>query len=250
MEENRRTKTSTVERHGTKYGGFYYPSDLPGLDSNSVVYCVGAGEDITHDVILAKKLGCKVFIFDPTPRAIKHVEHVKKVFAGEEEPVDSSTYGGGDPSYWKILLDNKVDPSKIELFHYGLYTKNSIIKFFKPTNNNHVSHSVVPGMRGNVNSQNYIFVAVKELRTIMRELGHDHIDLLKIDIEGCECDVIQKMLEDDIKPKYISVDFDLGWHGDCIRDRQRCESTIRSLKEAGYVLIHSDMSDFSFMLAA
>ena len=37
---------------GTEYGGFYYPTQLPELNENSVIYCVGAGEDITHDVIL------------------------------------------------------------------------------------------------------------------------------------------------------------------------------------------------------
>ena len=46
---------NNIVRFGTKYGGFYYPNNLPKLTENSIIYCVGAGEDITHDVILSFK---------------------------------------------------------------------------------------------------------------------------------------------------------------------------------------------------
>ena len=54
-------------------------------------------------------------------------------------------------------------------------------------------------------SEDYIMVPVKSLNTIMTELNHDKIDLLKIDIEGCECDVINKMLDDNIYISKISI---------------------------------------------
>ena len=38
-----------MKRFGTDYGGFYYPENLNGLDKNSIIYCIGAGEDISHD---------------------------------------------------------------------------------------------------------------------------------------------------------------------------------------------------------
>ena len=66
-----------MKRFGTEYGGFYYPENLDGLDSNSIIYCVGAGEDISHDIVLAKKLDSKVYIIDPTPRAIEHLIMLK-----------------------------------------------------------------------------------------------------------------------------------------------------------------------------
>ena len=50
-----------LKRFGTEYGGFYYPENLDGLNSNSIIYCVGAGEDITHDIEIAHKLDSKVF---------------------------------------------------------------------------------------------------------------------------------------------------------------------------------------------
>ena len=42
-------------------------------------------------------------------------------------------------------------------------------------------------------SEKYINVNVKKLRSIMNEYGHNNIDLLKMNIEGSECDVIEDM---------------------------------------------------------
>ena len=43
----------------------------------------------------------------------------------------------------------------------------------------------------------------------MENLGHTHIDILKIDIEGSEIVVLNKMLDDQIYPKYLCIEFDL-----------------------------------------
>ena len=58
-------------------------------------------------------------------------------------------------------------------------------------NKNYVSCSVLPIER----SSDYNNVPVKTINTIMKELKHNHIDLLKIDIENIECDVLEKMLK-------------------------------------------------------
>ena len=39
-----------LHRFGTEYAGFYYPENLRGLSCDSIIYCVGAGEDISHDI--------------------------------------------------------------------------------------------------------------------------------------------------------------------------------------------------------
>ena len=75
----------------------------------------------------------------------------------------------------------------------------------------------------------------------MKELNHTHIDLLKIDIENIECDVLEKMLSDNIYPTYLSVDFDLLLH-----NKSRCKEIILQLFNNGYKLIKSSATDFSF----
>ena len=226
-----------IVRFGTEYGGFYYPKDLPKLNQNSIIYCVGAGEDITHDVILSHKTKSPVYIFDPTPRAIKHVKYVKDVLDDKEIPVDDKRYGGGDPNYWKLILSHKVKGNNLILCEYGLSTKDETVPFYLPLNKDYISCSVLPLGRSN----EYINVPVKTMKTIMKELNHNHIDLLKIDIENIECDVLDQMLKDKIYPTYLSVDFDLIHH-----NIKRCEEVIKKLLDNGYEVISRYGQDFSF----
>ncbi len=75
----------------------------------------------------------------------------------------------------------------------------------------------------------------------MKELNHNHIDLLKIDIENIECDVLEKMINDKIYPTYLSVDFDLWKH-----NRERCIEIIKKLSNNGYQIIKQSGQDISF----
>ena len=222
---------------GTEYGGFYYPTQLPELNENSVIYCVGAGEDITHDVILSYKLNCPVHIFDPTPRAIEHVKYVKDVLENKQKPIDSKRYGGGDPNYWKIILSHKAKGDNINLHEYGLNTTDGETSFYLPENKEYVSCSISSIGRSN----DTIKIEAKTINTIMKELNHTHIDLLKIDIENIECDVIEKLICDKIYPTYLSVDFDLMRH-----NQYRCKEIILKLFENDYKLIKATGQDFSF----
>lgn len=54
-----------------------------------------------------------------------------------------------------------------------------------------------------------IQVASKSLTTVMGELGHNHIDLLKLDIEGSEYSLLESMLgkENPILPTQVLVEF-------------------------------------------
>ena len=232
-----------MRKFGTEYAGFYYPASLHTLTSDSILYCVGVGEDISHDVELARALDARVYLFDPTPRAIAHASLVRSVMDDPSKAVHSPSFGGGDVRYWETILKNRIDPDRIVLTPCGVYSKNAMMRFYKPTNPSYVSCSVVPGMKSSVSEYD---VPVKTLRTLMTELHHDRIDLLKLDVEGAECDVIDSMLSDAIYPHFLAVDFDLGWHGEHIRDMDRCASTIRKLGTHGYRLIRSDGSNYSF----
>ena len=232
-----------MKRFGTTYGGFYYPENLDGLNESSIIYCIGAGEDISHDIMIANKLNSNVYIIDPTPRAIEHYNHVKDVYEGNVNPIFSNKIGGGEPyKYWTLMLENKINTNKIIYKEYGVGVEEGIHKFYLPSNEEHVSCSLVEGMKG----KKYINVNVKKLKSIMNDLGHNKIDLLKMDIEGSECDVIENMLEDKIYPKYLAIDFDLGFHGENIKDIDKCNKTIKKLIENDYEIISQNYSDFTF----
>jgi hypothetical protein len=159
---------------------FLLPASLYPLTSDSVLYCVGVGEDVSHDVELARALGGRVYLFDPTPRAIAHANLVRAVMDDPSKVAHSHSFGGGDCRYWDGILKNRVDPDRIVFTPIGVYSKNAVMSFYQPTNAAHVSCSVVPGMKSSVSPYE---VQVKTLRTLMTELHHDRIDLLKLDIE-------------------------------------------------------------------
>jgi hypothetical protein len=58
-------------------------------------------------------------------------------------------------------------------------------------------------------SNNYDIVNVDTLKNIMHKNNHNSIDFLKLDIEGAEINVLNNMLDDNIFPKYLCVEFDL-----------------------------------------
>lgn len=186
---------------GTKYGGWVVPTDL--LNNKSICYCAGCGEDISFDTRLIDEFGCDVYAFDPTPRAIKYVENVTNK----------------NPNY--------------HFYAFGLWDKADTLKFFAPKNSKHVSHSLLNLQK----TQEHIFVKVKRLANIIKDLGHSKIDLLKIDIEGAEYKVIESIIEDDIDIKIICVEYDECSNPLDAGYKQRIRKSVARLIEHNYSLV-------------
>ena len=229
---------------GTNYGGFKLPEEAREyINKESVVYCVGVGEDMSFDVSLSYETGCTVNMFDPTPRAIEHAKLIKSFMdnVDENRPNDSKRFGGGDKNYLNYLAKHRVQSDNLKMYDYGLYVKDCKKKFYEPENKDHVSHSL---LEKNM-SKNYIVVDLKTLKTVMNELGHDHIDLLKLDIEGVECDVLLQMFEEEVFPKYVCVDFD------SIRKKlipkERIEQCMNAFKTQGYEIFDNNNLDITFV---
>lgn len=53
----------SIQLYGTEYGGFYLPKKLD-LNEESIIYCVGAGEDISFDIKICSQTNANVYIFD------------------------------------------------------------------------------------------------------------------------------------------------------------------------------------------
>jgi len=233
-----------IKRFGTKYGGYYYPKKLPGLNQKSIIYSVGVGEDISHDIELLSELNCTYVLIDPTPRAATHMNEIRDYYQFNTKSnisIDklSNFSCNISPEYKKILQNYTIELSKITFLELAIGVKNDIMKFYKPQNQNYVSHSLVEGMKSN----EFINVNVRNLRTIMNKLSHDRIDLLKIDVEGMEHQIIDYILTEKIFPMYLSVDFD--------KAREKAanaefEKTLHNLKIHGYKIISNIDYDISF----
>jgi FkbM family methyltransferase len=166
-----RRRGVSKEFHGTRYGGWTIcPLDL---NSETVIYSFGIGEDISFDLSVIQKFDAQVFAFDPTPKSIE----------------------------W---LKTQTLPPNFHWFDFGLADYDGIAKFFPPKNPEHISHSIVDRK---IHSVVPIEIRVCRLETIMRTLQHSSIDILKMDIEGAEYAVIDDMLSSHIIPKQLLVEF-------------------------------------------
>lgn len=189
-----------METLGTKYGGWDIPIDC-NLNQNSLIYSGGVGEDMSFDLKLQNKYNCNIILIDPTQRAIEHYEEVKKFYN-----TDKFTFTGNiQKDYIENIKDLKPNFDKFTYIDLGLHNMKDTLKFYKQTNINNVSQSLIPNMFG----QDYNTVNVDSIKNIMTQLGHDKIDLLKLDIEGSEVLVLEQMLDDKIFPKYLCIEFDL-----------------------------------------
>lgn len=197
-------------RLGSEYGGWSIQPTA--LSCDSVVYSFGIGEDITFDVALIETYGITVHAFDPTPRSLD----------------------------W---LASQQIPEMFLTHAYGISGQDGDACFFPPVNQSHVSVSVVP--RGNENAQGMI-LPVRRLHTIMAGLGHDHIDLLKLDIEGAEYEVIPDILRSGVDVRQLLVEFH---HRFPEFGLDKTRKMLRLLKAYGFRLFSVSVAgeEFSFL---
>ena len=218
-----------MQRFGTKYGGWNLP-ELINLDTNSIIYSAGVGEDISFDILIQEKYKSHIILIDPTERAYKHFDEMKQFYVTGKP----NFTGDIQPDYLRVIGNSKPDFSKFSYVKKGLWSKSGVLKFYKPLNEKYVSHTLIENMY----SAKYDNVEVDSLKNIMIALGHDHIDVLKIDIEGSEIEVVNQMLEDKIFPKYVCIEFDLKLKN--VDYNNETNGLIIRLKEAGYALKHNE----------
>lgn len=179
----------------TSVAGWQVPT--LGMGPDAICYCAGVGENVDVELSLIGRWGVRVFAFDPTPRAIAYV---------------------------KTLA---VDPARFQFQPIGVWSEDVTLRFYAPDNPAWVSHSIVEDDR---QGRNYFEAPCRRLSHIMKDLGHTHIDLLKMNIEGAEYEVLRGMMEDQIKPRSLCLTFE-GGHA--LRDAQ---IWTRKLDDYGYDL--------------
>ena len=94
-----------------------------------------------------------------------------------------------------------------------------------------------PGIEiGAHTARHAILAPVHRLTTIMERLGHDHIDLLKMDIEGAEYGVIADLLSCNIRVNQLLVEFHHRWPEVGVN---KTKHAIRQLNERGHWIFNT-----------
>lgn len=222
------------EKLGTHYGGWYVPVSL--LNSSSTCYCGGAGEDISFEIEIIKRFNCNVYTVDPTPRAKQHYDILQQnTNRGAKTFIDNDRH---------LAYDCAVSTLQhLHFYAYGLWNENTRMRFYVPQNSAHVSHSIVNLQK----TKSYFEAECRTIGSLMQELNHETITLLKLDIEGAEYHVIDSLLTDAIYPAVLCVEFDEGHSpqdGDYL---QRIRKSISKLKQAGYLATYIDAWNVTFV---
>jgi FkbM family methyltransferase len=223
-----------ITKYGTEYGGWFLPKEIF-LNEDSVIYSAGAGEDISFDIILSSRFNSNIILIDPTKRAYDHYIECYNFYKSNKAFSQRIK-----TDYSKILLSEKPNFSKITFLKVGLWHESGQLKFYKQNNPHNVSQTLIESMFGN----EFEIVPVQNLKSIMNANKHSCIDLLKIDIEGAEVNVLNNILEENIFPKYICVEFDL-----LIKKIDKTETLklIQRMKSYGYNLIHPEADNALFI---
>jgi FkbM family methyltransferase len=186
---------------GTEYGSQTVCTSV--LNPGAIVYSFGVGEDASFDLELIRQFGCEVYAFDPTPRSIAWVAA-------------------------------SIRDAHFHFRPIGIAANEGSAKVGRPANPAHVSH-YKPANGPTEEADRWAEFPVKPYDTIRRELGHDRVDIIKLDIEGFEFEVIPDLLRSEVLPGQLLVDFHHGLYGYTDSDAGRA---IRAMHRAGFVLFH------------
>lgn len=166
------------------------------LHTGSIVYSVGIGTDISFDNALIDQFGLEVHAFDPTPRSRE----------------------------WLQMQD--LSP-RFRFHPWGLADRDGTASFVAPASEKHVSYSIADSPASGTSVELPVF----RLKTIMKRLDHDHVDVLKIDIEGAELDVIPDILSSGVRVRQLLAEFH---HRGDRQLMQRTERTVQLLAKHGF----------------
>lgn len=228
---------------GNEYGGKRF-FDFKELYGAKIISC-GLGEDASFDVEFAAKYNSKVIIVDPTPSAILHYNYIIEcIRLGSEK-----FYQNHRVESIKEYDLSGISEDQLLLEKFALWTTVSKLNFFAPKNPNHVSYSLTNFQNNYSLSTEYEHIEVDSITLQMLIDKHElsELQLLKIDIEGAEVEVLKNMMENEIYPIQIAVEFD-GFNVPSKKAHSDYSEVDALLRANGYLCYDFDgLADFLYV---
>jgi FkbM family methyltransferase len=203
-------RLSPLERCGD---WVYCPTAVP---PRPRVYSFGVEEDLGIDRRFAERYAADVFVFDPTPNTVEWV------------------------------ADKRL-PDNIHFFPVGVAGKDGRVSFYPRVNRKgDVSRTMYTTVPAAGSEQHHVEVDMKTLRTIMKDLGHERIDVLKMDVEGAEYEVIDEIVNMPHPPKQIMLEFHHRFRS---IGNQRTIDAVEKLNTKGYRIFYISATgrEYSFI---
>jgi len=185
------------------YRNYCVPEQL--VKNSKKVLSFGVGGDAHFEkLICIDNNQLDVRMYDPTPKTIQHLGDI--------------LYRGGWHIYKDLPDGNKLSreivKNNLTFKPYAYAPVNGKMKFYykaqEDTNSADdigTSFSLVNTFEG---PKSYIEVECKNIKTVMNELGWDHIDILKTDVEGLWYDVGKEIKDIDVKYWVAEMELNVG----------------------------------------
>jgi FkbM family methyltransferase len=192
------------------YGGRHTVTE--GLDKNSVIYSFGIGTNVSWDLELIKRFGCKIYAYDPNPIAAHFIKQSNLPDNFIFKPVGLASYDGVQYFYGR---KGKVSTSTVKRI----------------------------GERASL--------PVRRLQTLMQENGHAAIDVLKIDIEGSEFFILPAITSLPVRQILVEIHTHFYRHGlkglRRLWGKYLTARALRALKRSGFTLKKQDNEEDTFL---
>ncbi|MFM1594390.1 MAG: FkbM family methyltransferase [Woeseiaceae bacterium] len=171
------------------------------LGNDAIVYSLGVGDSIEFDLKIIDYYKALVFAFDPTPYAIE----------------------------W---LNKQIIPERLKFYPWAVSGKDGEFSMTQRVNHKgHKSEIMWTELLPHEHSDKIITVPSLTISSIMKELSHQKIDLMKVDVEGTEYEIIDHLIQYNIKPKQLLVEFH---HRFETKNKTMTKKAIQDLQEIGY----------------
>ncbi len=153
-----------------------YMLDASKLDKNSIIYSFGVGTSISFEEEIVKLLNCNVYCYDPTSMAVNWIKN------------------------------HNYNQDKIHFSPIGVWNKDGKVKFYaQVTDDLNISGGSITNL---FKDEKFDYLECKKIKSIISENKHNHINLLKLDIEGAAFEVIEDIIKDEIFPDQIIAEFE------------------------------------------
>lgn len=192
-----------VKLHNTSFGDWGLP--LSYLDKGDVIYSYGICDDIAFELALIELKQINVFAFDPTPYSID--------WLNKQELPDSF-----------VFTPLACAASDGQFFLYPLINKNG-----------KKSESMYSFHMQEEDRDDGVLVEALTVKSTTKQMAHDSVDLLKMDVEGAEYGVIEGLLNTELRPKLIMLEFHHRFKG---IGKEKTIQTVADLKSAGYLIVY------------
>jgi len=200
------TRRIKKRNHIKLFGNYYLYKH--GINKDSIVYSFGIGNNIRFDAMVNKIFGCKIYCYDPTPQSVEYMAKFK-------------------------------DDPRFEFVPKGVFHKKGTFKLWQPSNLKKINSSLIPIFKNKGGST--VEVECDTIPNFMKENGHTHIDILKMDIEGVAVDIMHQLIKYDIKPKQIAVELEIfGFRKSMTLRLKEFYKLIQEYKRHGYEVFYFD----------